>query len=297
MKYTKPPLSYDKQADILIKRGLQADKDALIKRLQSVNYYRLSGYLYPFRKKDDSFRKDTSLAMIWGNYCFDRQLRLLIMDACERFESALKTDVVYYLAHHCGAFGYLDSKNLPGISSDQHKKLLDKIKEETDRSKEIFVKHFFHKYGDNHSYLPLWMTAEVLSFGSLHTMYRGLSPGLKQKIAMKYRITDKVLLSWVGTIQVIRNICAHHGRLYNRILGVKPLIPNKDPLWHTPRTIDNSRIFSVLSILNYLLKIIEPKTEWEQRVIDLVQYNNKIPSSVMGFYPEWKKNGLWKGAE
>lgn len=297
MKYTKPPLSYDKQADILIKRGLQADKDDLIKRLQSVNYYRLSGYLYPFRKKDDSFRKDTSLAMIWGNYCFDRQLRLLIMDACERFESALETDVVYYLAHHCGAFGYLDSKNLPGISSDQHKKLLDKIKEETDRSKEIFVKHFFHKYGDNHSYLPLWMTAEVLSFGSLHTMYRGLSPVLKQKIAMKYRITDKVLLSWVGTIQVIRNICAHHGRLYNRILGVKPLIPNKDPLWHTPRTIDNSKIFSVLSILNYLLKIIEPKTEWEQRVIDLVQYNDKIPSSVMGFYPEWKKNGLWKGAE
>lgn len=294
MKYNKPPLSYDKQAERLIARGLQTDKDALIKRLQSVNYYRLSGYLYPFRQKDDSFKKDTSLDLIWGNYCFDKHLRILVMDACECFENALKTDVVYNLAHQCGAFGYLDPKNLPGIPSDQHKKLLDKIKEETDRSKEIFVKHFFRKYGDNHKYLPLWMTAEVLSFGSLHTMYRGLSSRLKQKIAKKYRIADKVLLSWVGTIQVIRNICAHHGRLYNRILGVKPLIPNKDPIWHTPRTIDNSRVFSVLSILNYLLQIIEPKTEWGQQVIALVQNNDKLPSSVMGFYPEWKENELWK---
>jgi abortive infection bacteriophage resistance protein len=254
----------------------------------------LSGYLYPFKRTDESFKEDTTLDMVWENYCFDRQLRLLVMDACERFETALKTDIVYHFAQKCGAFGYLDYKNLSGIKPYIHTKLLEKIKDETTRSKEIFVVHFFKKYGDKHSFLPLWMVAEVLSFGSIHTMYKGLSPQLKQTIAKKYNISDKVLLSWIGTIQVIRNICAHHGRIYNSILGVKPLIPNKNPLWHTPETIDNSRIFSVLTILNYLLRIIAPHSEWKQRIYSLLQKYNQIPRSVMGFTNKWTDNELWK---
>lgn len=294
MKYDKPPLNFEQQADRLLQRGLKADRTILIKRLQSVNYYRLSGYLYPFRQADETFRKGTSLDMVWENYCFDRQLRLLIMDGCEHFETALKTDIVYHLAHQCGGFGYLEAKNLPGISADTHNKLLEKIKEETKRSKEIFVSHFFAKYGDEHNFLPLWMAAEVLSFGSLHTMYRGLHSKLKQVIAGNYKIADKVLLSWIGTIQVIRNICAHHGRIYNRILGVKPLIPNKDLLWHTPQTIDNSRVFSIVSILNYLIKTIAPQSEWKQQLFDLLKKHKKIPRSVMGFHSGWRNNELWK---
>ncbi|MDA3821826.1 MAG: Abi family protein [Bacteroidales bacterium] len=204
MNYSKPPLTFAQQAEKLIIRGLIADRSVLVNRLQSVNYYRLSGYLYPFKRSDESFKEDTTLDMVWENYCFDRQLRLLVMDACERFETALKTDIVYHFAQKCGAFGYLDYKNLSGIKPYIHTKLLEKIKDETTRSKEIFVVHFFKKYGDKHSFLPLWMVAEVLSFGSIHTMYKGLSPQLKQTIAKKYNISDKVLLSWIGTIQVIR---------------------------------------------------------------------------------------------
>jgi len=84
MKYTKHPLTYKDQADLLISRDLIADRDLLISYLSTVNYYRFSGYLHPYLNKDDSFRSGTTLDMVWRHYIFDRRLRLLVMDAIER---------------------------------------------------------------------------------------------------------------------------------------------------------------------------------------------------------------------
>ena len=75
---------------------------------------------------------------------------------------------------------------------------------------------------------------------------------------------------------------------------MKFLLSRKDPLWHTPDTIDNSRVFSVLSILIYLLRIIAPHSKWKQRMFSLMQKYDKIPLSVMGFYDGWTDNELWK---
>ncbi len=52
MKYEKGALSLEQQADQLIERGLIADRNELMMRLQAVNYYRLSGYLHPYRILD-----------------------------------------------------------------------------------------------------------------------------------------------------------------------------------------------------------------------------------------------------
>ena len=79
MKYTKPPLTFEQQADLLISRGLIADKSTLITRLKSVSYYRMSGYLYPFRNPNDTFKPGTTLDRIWQRYTFDRQLRLSVL--------------------------------------------------------------------------------------------------------------------------------------------------------------------------------------------------------------------------
>ncbi len=66
MKYLKPALSFQEQADLLISRGLLADRDELISYLKQVNYYRVTGYLYPFKQSDDSeeFIAGTTLEMI-----------------------------------------------------------------------------------------------------------------------------------------------------------------------------------------------------------------------------------------
>ena len=92
----------------------------------------------------------------------------------------------------------------------------------------IFVKHFFERYGDSHDYLPLWMAVEVMSFGTTLSFFRGLPTTIKQEISGKFEIHDKVLESWLTSLNAVRNICAHHSRLWNRELGYKPIIPVKN---------------------------------------------------------------------
>jgi len=119
--YSKQALSLEVQADRLIARGLIADRDELIGRLKVVNYYRLSGYLYPFRIRNaegkvlDDFSPGTSLETVWRRYNFDRRLRILLLDAIERIEVAVRTRFVFHFVQAHGPFGYLNEKNLPGF--------------------------------------------------------------------------------------------------------------------------------------------------------------------------------------
>ena len=297
MKYTKPPLTFPEQADLLLSRGLQADRDDLIQKLQSVNYYRFSGYLYPFRQADDTFRPGTTLEIVWSRYTFDRQLRLLIMDAIERVEVAIRTQLTYHFAHTCGPFAYLDPANFPGLKNEDHVKWLGELSEEILRSKEPFVTHFREKYGDSHSDLPIWMVAEVMSFGKVLTMFRGVSPDLQKKIANEYSIPDEVMRSWLLALNTIRNICAHHGRLWNRELGNKPKMPNirKYPAWHQPVAIGNKRVFGILTILHYLLIKISPLNFWHNRLITLLNSYPNIPKKDMGFPENWEQSPFWQG--
>src|SRR6266508_2779501 len=100
MEYPKQALTFEQQADLLISRGLIADRNLLINRLRSVNYYRFSGYLYPFRNSDDTFHSGTTFEKVWRHYTFDRRLRVIVMDAIERVEVAVRTQTVYHFVHH-----------------------------------------------------------------------------------------------------------------------------------------------------------------------------------------------------
>ena len=155
MEYLKQPLSFEEQAELLIGRGLVADKDELIQRLCSVSYYRLSGYLHPFRLPDsDTYREGTRLQVIWDRYCFDRRLRGLLLDAIERVEVAIRTQLTYHFAHAYGAFGHCNEGNLPKLSVGDYIEWRESLLTETNRSKEAFKKHFFDKYGPAHRNLP-----------------------------------------------------------------------------------------------------------------------------------------------
>lgn len=296
MKYDKPPLTFEQQADLLIFRGLSADRDVLISRLRAVNYYRLSGYLYPFRESDTLIKAGTTLDIVWHHYTFDRQLRMVVMDGVERVEVAVRTQLAYSFAHHCGPFAYSDPKNLPGLDAIAHKRWLDELEKETDRSTEPFIKHFQRQYGDVHSTLPLWMLVEVMSFGKTLTFFKGVHRDLQKEVAVVYGLPSEVLHSWLRSLNAVRNICAHHGRLWNRVLGYKPKLPNpkKYPQWHEPVAIPQDKVFAILTILRYLLRLVAPTTGWEERVRKLLKDNPDISISAMGFPEKWNDSPLWK---
>ncbi len=296
MQYSKPALTYEEQADLLLWRGLQADRGLLISRLKRVNYYRLSGFLYPFRDHNDRFKPGTNLDVVWRRYTFDRRLRLTVLDAIERVEIAIRTQLIYEHVHRYGPFGYVNRATLPNLTGDRFNQFLSRVTEETKRSHEVFVDHFKKKYGDTHNDLPLWIVSEILPFGAMYTLFMGADPDIKRTIADTYRIPDKVLISWLNVLNTVRNICAHHGRLWNRELGVKPLMPNirKHPQWHQPVAIPNHRVFAVLTILKYMTSFIAPQSGWPIRLHNLLAEYADIPKASMGFPQDWRNCPIWQ---
>jgi abortive infection bacteriophage resistance protein len=297
MKFTKPPLTLEQQADLLLSRGMVGDRHLMVSRLRVVNYYRLSAYWYPFRNPDDTLKPGTTFDDIWQRYVFDRRLRLLAMDAIERIEVALRTQLAYHHAHHHSTpFAYAsDSTALPNLSADQRARFLEQIQEETQHSKETFVNHFRNKYGADHTYLPVWMACEIMTFGCLLTFYRGSHHTIQRAIGAVVGVHDVVLSSWLLALNTIRNICAHHGRLWNRELGVKPKLPEprRNPQWHAPVVVGNDRIFGILTICKHCLDRIAPQSHWGDRVRELLEEFPKIPRLNMGIPNNWQACPIW----
>ncbi len=324
MIYSKPALTVDLQADQLISRGLVANRDELIERLTVVNYYRLSGYLYPFREIDpqgnrlDTFIPGTKFDVIWRRYNFDRRLRILLLDAIERIEVAVRTRLVYHFVQTNGGFGHLDEKNLPhfkkipflkrlkrdlkslakfkGLKQSDHQSWLASLKQEQSRSGDKFVKHFQETYGDEHDYLPLWMACELMTCGTTLRLMNGVEKTVIRQIATDFGFPDQQLLSWTKALFALRNACAHHSRIWNRGFGVKPSIPgkNKNPQWHTEPKFDNQRVGFMLTVSYLWLGKISATSQWRKRLFDLFDEYPEIQLGEMGLPSDWRNHTLWQ---
>lgn len=295
MQFTKPTKSYEEQADILLSRGIAHTEESknqirteIISRLRDVGYYRLSGYWYPFMR-DNQFQPNVTFQMIWQRYTFDRQLRLCVLDAIERVEIFFRDTLSMEIASRSGPFGYQYPQNLPGMNQQQHSNFLHCCEKNFHRSKELFATHFKESYGDSHTYPPIWMTVELLTFGSLVSLYKGASKEIRTKIAEEIGVPASVLLSWLKTLNDVRNICAHHSRLWNREFGRSPKIPRN---WSSSAS-DNRRLFSTLTILAYLLKIIAPTSKLFDRFMKLLDHYPDLPLQPMGFPPDWTTESCW----
>lgn len=299
MRYDKSPLTFEEQADQLLGRGLKAEKPELVARLQAVSYYRLSGYLHPFREAEsDHFKSGTKLGHVWERYCFDRRLRVLLLDAIERIEVSIRTKLIYHFTHAHGPFGYLEDANLPKLKIDAYLEWRTALQEETSRSKEAFKAHFFKKYGEEHKSLPLWMLAELMSMGSTLTFLKGVSPDLKRTVAAEYGFPDELIRSWLLSLNATRNLCAHHARLWNRILGYPPKLPSpkKHPSWHAIPKPPNDRVGLIILICGNLLSQISPTSRWKNRVESLLSEYPNVPIESMGLSSNWTEHPVWQAS-
>lgn len=107
--YNKPPLTYTEQIELLRSRGMVIpDKQRTERHLSNISYYRLSAYMLPYKQKEngeilDSFREGVTWDMVYNLYIFDRKLRLLVFDAIERLEVAIRAQITYQLSHKYGS--------------------------------------------------------------------------------------------------------------------------------------------------------------------------------------------------
>jgi len=297
VKYNKPPLTIAEQANLLLHRGMTGDRSTMMRQLAVVNYYRLSGYCYTFQNPDETFHPGTTFDLVWNTYAFDRRLRLLVMDAIERIEVAVGSLSAYSHAHRHGAFGYADdASTLPNMNARKRASFLERVSEQTERSRDTFVDHFKKTYGDKHGFLPVWMAVEIMSFSTAMNFFAGAENNVKEYVASRFAIPHVVLESWLLTFSATRNICAHHGRLWNREIGTKPKIPRlpRYPDWHHPVRIGNRRTFAILTICRYCLKQVAPQSGCIDRLEALLDEFPTIPLENMGFPTDWKQSPIWQ---
>lgn len=301
--YTKKPHTFDEQIAILKSKGLEIEnEEKAIAYLHGINYYRLSGYFFPYQTEKNVFDKQTTFGQIIKTYSFDRELRLLVFDCIERIEIAIRTQFIYQMATHHNDSHWQDNQNhfiTPyynkiGVSINPYadfQAILSKAK--TARTPEPFIKHYKDNY-NKPSNPPSWMCFELLTIGELSHIYRGLKNNAdKKRIADFFDVHHTVFASWLHTLTYIRNICAHHNRLWNRDLAIEPekLIKPKG-VWIDKRFENNKRIFYFLCVLRYLLLRANPNNRLKQKMEDLFNKYPTIPIKYLGIPSDGKGNLL-----
>lgn len=292
MAYDRPWKSFQEQLELLSERGMQiGDEAAALEYLERVGYYRLSAYWYPFRvfetvdqtrqgrpitRATDRFVPDTQFVDAVRLYLFDKELRLRLTDALERIEIALRVDIAYLLgerdafAHlHRGTFHPSFARRKLGRDPrDNFEKWQERCLGLEKRSKEDFVKHYRQKHGPR---LPIWVAVETWDFGTISQLFAMMQVPDQQRIAQKYGVPDwEVFQSWLRSLNYLRNVCAHHSRLWNRNVIDQPKLPEAGVLpwcdtFRGQRQLI-SRPFLLLSIVRHMTKVVCPDTGWHRRL-------------------------------
>jgi len=298
MHYAKPPLDITAQIDLLKKRGLLfKDEKRAAHHLSNVSYYRLRAYTYPFQDNSDAnhpFIKAVTFEDIIELYGFDGKLRLLIFDAIEKIEIALRTKIIYYFSLRDGSHWHEVSSLY--INNSRFVRDLSELYKEIDRSTETFIKHYKSKY-TSPQYPPSWMSLEVASMGLLSKIFSNLKNcPQKKNVCREFGLIHySVLESWLHSFCLVRNICAHHGRLWNRRLTLVPMLPDKTLFpYLVNSSIEKNKLYTILSCMTYALQIINPQTDFNHNLKSLLRSCPHINLKEMGFPPDWQNEPLWR---
>lgn len=298
MNFPKTSTTIEQQIALLKNRGLEINDDDKAKfHLDNISYYRLSAYLLSSQVYNDPAHN----YMPWAKfndviklYVFDRELRLIIIDAIERIEVSIRCKLISEYCSRHGNNWYEDPTLFTSIDLFNATKV--KIKSELKRAKELFTVHYYGKY-TNPVNPPAWMALEVLSFGTLSSLYKNLKLGdAKKEVAKKFGVKTQILESWLEHLAYVRNVCAHHNRLWNRIMTVKPMIPTNTSFQWSSSDIPlrNDKLYSTMVIIGYMLNRVSPISPFKGQIKSLVAKFPKVNISSAGFPKRWQKDLFWK---
>jgi len=299
-----------------------SDETKAVNYLERLGYYRLSGYWFPFREirktmdasgkevsqRLDNFVESTQFQDAVHLYVYDKKLRLLALDALERIEVAIRTDITHLLGErdtfayqNAGLFNTRFVTVSAGKVKSEHQKWLEKFTASVNRSKEEFVKHYRFTHGLP---LPIWVAVETWDFGMFSTLYSGMKYNDQKAISLKYGISEPhVFASWLRSLNYVRNICAHHSRLWNRNVVDQPKFAiaaegmGLEYFRDKPELI--ARPFLIFCIMQFLLQQICPNSHWKERFKELIAEFPEIGAgginaTNMGLAPRWQSWDLWK---
>lgn len=283
----KPFLSVDQQVRHLIEMGIECtDASAAKELLSDVNYYRLRAYWMTF-EHDGEIATGTELSSIVDIYRFDAELRQWLWAAMQPIEIKMRTSFAYFLSRDYGPLAYRDSSLF--ADGTRHGSLLSSIDQEIARAKknqEPCVCHNLEKYGD----LPCWAVVEVMTMGQVSSLIGLLRDGSKvvpaaKAIADAFGQRPPILKSWLMHLCAVRNLCAHQGRFYNRVMRIRPKMLRKDICWAS------NKEFPTFIVIKRLFEQTWP-ARWNEMAIELGRIIDAYPDvslAPMGFPDCWRE--------
>lgn len=300
--FAKPALGLEEQAILLASRGLVFENWAdSFDHLEHIGYYRFTGYLHPFKTNGgpEYYRRGTTFNLVHDRYIFDRKLRMLVLEAVEKIEIAARAAISNPIASRHGPHWFMDQSLFAkpnwyarhGFNiANWHARFLADIKSQIDRSRDVFIEHYYNKY-HTPPLPPCWMTFEVVSFGSVSECLKFLKHPEYGEACKRFGLNHQILSSWLHTISYIRNICAHHSRLWNRVLTIKPTIPNAH---RSKFNNQNDRIYAALLSIQIMLMSIWGNNHWAEALKNLLAEHPMIPLISMGFPNDWAARPEWR---
>lgn len=302
--------------------------------LSRINYYRLSGYWFPFQNKfvkvepipedvsdeerdvlENKFVSRITFQNIVDIYRFDTKLRSLCFDALEKIEVAVNTLICEHMCCKYGGFWFENDENVQvrvnkvkgktevTFSSDVLQLRLEKLLEDNSRTQ--CIKHFRHKYSNK--FPPYWILSQIITFGLL-SQYASLKNDDRKEIAARLNVPDTFLMEALRALSYVRNICAHYGRLWNRFLVIPPPAVSfkSSGKYKQVDVMTRKSFYDVFYLIAFFLTKIAPDSKWcrlVSRLIDryaektmLNRFKNEslISFDKMGFPLEWEDLPLFK---
>jgi len=307
MRFIKAPTTIEEQIALLRERGLEIASEELARRwLMTVGYYRLSAYWLPFEKvpevgqtRSKQFRQGVSFEEVVDIYTFDRKLRLLVTEAIERIEISVRSRWTNRLTLKDGAHAHMNPELF--VSGWKHARMIAALADRTSESREVSIEHYREKYSAPYM-PPLWAITELMTFGELSKWVEATDDArLRSAVARDIGLPTQETLT--GTLQLLsytRNICAHHGRLWNRkTVKRAPNIKRfRDSLTWDEEAAEgqlqlSNRIYNVLTLLVLLMRHQASDTTFPERLRSIIEARKEEQKAAMGFPGDWSTRPAW----
>ena len=303
------PRTIEEQVSLLIAKGMEFENLNEAKALLArISYFRLKYFWTDLidTSTDGDFLPDTSFDMVMKRYNFDHNLRLVLFDAIEMIEVAFRAKIINHMSKVAGnGLWYLNSSLFE--DADRHQEFVLNLKYEFERSTEPFAKKYIENHpnwqgdsfdGDNPD---AWMIIEVATFGTLSKMYKNLKNQLPQKSAIANDFglySSREFSNWIEIISLMRNIIAHHSRLWNRALSkkVSNIKGHKHPWLNNDFSeMQKKKPYAVACALVYLCKTVSGSNSIRDKVKAMFDFcSSSIPVYKIGIPTNWKNEPLWR---
>lgn len=285
--FPKNGLNYAAQLQHLKSGGLIVHNDIEAHdTLMQISFYRLRGYYIQwYDRSAKKFTPGVTFENIVRLHQFDLELTGLILKITSHIEIALRSHIANEIADAGSAMDYMNMSLFD--DPQQFMENQGKLANEVGRSKELFVEHNKTKYN---GHVPIWAVMEVTSFGTLSKLFKSLDADIKKKITDKYYHQGSYyswVETWLQAVTVLRNMCAHRARLYNRTTGARPIILNSD----RGPSISPQTIYGAMLSMHYLSMHNHHCPDWKSELINLfAQFQPEVELQRLGFPSDWEQH-------